>query len=131
MFIRSSPFKKEIFFYQNIIAIPLPDPTSNTGLILKEALKGLSVIYKRDILYIKCGIILSDLIDSKSIQSKFFVVDEKRDNNLTFVIDKINNKFNKDTLRLATQPLSPSWRMRQMKKSPSYTTSWKELLVAN
>ena len=131
VFIRSSPFKKENFFYQNIITIPLPDPTSNTELILKEALKGLNVIYKRNILYIKCGIVLSDLTDKKSSQKNFVVVDAKRNSNLILVIDKINNKFNSNTLRLATQPLSPSWRTRQMKKSPSYTTSWKELLVAN
>ena len=61
----------------------------------------------------------------------FFFEDTKKDNNLIFIIDKINNRFNSDTLRLATQPLSPKWGMRQMKKSPSYTTSWNELLVVN
>ena len=131
VFIRSSPFKKEVYFYQNIITIPFADPTSDTELILKAGLKGLNVIYRRDILYVKCGIILSDLIDKESSQRKLCFVNEKKDNNLTFIIDKINNRFDSNTLRLATQPLSPSWGMKQLKKSRSYTTSWKELLVAN
>jgi len=131
IFIRSSPFRKETHFYQNIITIPFTGPTSNTELILKESLKGLNIIYKHNILYVKCGIILSDLIDEKNSQRNLFLGDTKKDNNLIFIIDKINNRFNSDTLRLATQPLSPKWGMRQMKKSPSYTTSWNELLVVN
>ena len=131
VFIRSSPFRKETHFYQNIITIPFTGPTSNTELILKESLKGLNIIYKHNILYVKCGIILSDLIDEKNSQINLFFEDTKKDNNLIFIIDKINNRFNSDTLRLATQPLSPTWGMRQLKKSPSYTTSWKELLVVN
>ena len=131
IFIRSSPFRKETHFYQNIITIPFTGPTSNTELILKESLKGLNIIYKHNILYVKCGIILSDLIDEKNSQRNLFFEDTKKDNNLIFIIDKINNRFNSDTLRLATQPLSPKWGMRQMKKSPSYTTSWNELLVVN
>ena len=131
VFIGSSPFKKETHFYQNIITIPFADPTSNTKLILKKGLEGLNVIYRRNILYVKCGVILSDLIDGESSQRKFCFVDTKKDDNLIFVIDKINNRFDSKTLRLATQPLTPSWGMRQLKKSPSYTTSWKELLVVN
>jgi DNA polymerase V len=131
VFIRSSPFEKEAHFYQNIVTVSFADPISNTYLILKAALKGLKSIYRHDILYVKCGIILSDLIDEKSSQGKLCFVNVRKDNNLTFIIDKINNRFDRNTLRLATQPLSPSWGMRQLKKSPSYTTSWKELLVVN
>ena len=94
-------------------------------------MKGLNIIYRNNILYVKCGIILSDLIDEKNSQRNLIFEDIKKDNNLIFIIDKINNRFNSDTLRLATQPLSPTWGMRQLKKSPSYTTSWKELLVVN
>ena len=131
VFVGSSPFRKETCFYQNIITIPFVDPTSNTKLILKKALEALSVIYKRDISYIKCGVILSDLMDEESSQRIFPFVGVKKDANLIFVIDKINNRFDSNTLRLGTQPLSPSWGMRQMRKSYSYTTSWKELLVVN
>ena len=41
-----------------------------------------------------------------------------------------NNKFNKKSVRLGTEPLSPEWQMRQLNKSRSFTTSWDELLVA-
>ncbi len=46
------------------------------------------------------------------------------------VVDKINNKFNKKSVRLGTEPLNPEWRMKQSNKSRSFTTSWDELLIA-
>jgi hypothetical protein len=46
------------------------------------------------------------------------------------IVDKINNKFNKKSIRLGTEPLNPEWQMRQLNKSRSFTTSWDELLVA-
>jgi hypothetical protein len=47
---------------------------------------------------------------------------------LVGAMDSINNKFDKHSLRLGTQPLKPTWGMRQSNKSQSYTTSWDDLL---
>ena len=52
------------------------------------------------------------------------------DNSSMEVVDKINNKFNKKSVRLGTEPLNPEWQMRQLNKSRSFTTSWNELLIA-
>jgi len=111
--------------------VGLANPTSNTGLILKGSLEGLRSIYKNNIAYVKCGVILSGLINSENSQDNLWPVDDKRKGDLVFVMDKINNRFNGSTLRLGTQPLYPTWGARQLKKSPSYTTSWKELLVVS
>ena len=63
VFISSSPFQKKPYFYQNIITLKLPYPTSDTNLILSIALEGAQSIYKANIKYVKCGIILSGLVD--------------------------------------------------------------------
>ena len=91
------------------------------------ALEGLRAIFKPNIRYIKCGVLLSGLI-SESIQQKNLWLNF--DNSSMGVVDKINNKFNKKSVRLGTEPLNPEWQMKQSNKSRSFTTSWDELLIA-
>ena len=125
LFIRSSPHKDN--YYTNAIRIPLAFPTNHHNLILPLALEGLRAIFKPNIQYIKCGVLLSGLI-SESIQQKNLWLNF--DNSSMEVVDKINSKFNKKSVRLGTEPLNPEWQMRQLNKSRSFTTSWDELLVA-
>ena len=125
LFIRSSPHKDN--YYANAIRIPLAFPTNHHNLILPLALKGLRAIFKPNIRYIKCGVLLSGLI-SESIQQKNLWLNF--DNSSMEVVDKINSKFNKKSVRLGTEPLNPEWQMKQSNKSRSFTTSWDELLIA-
>lgn len=125
LFIRSSPHKDN--YYTNAIRIPLAFPTNHHNLILPLALEGLRAIFKPNIQYIKCGVLLSGLI-SESIQQKNLWLNF--DNSSMEVVDKINNKFNKKSVRLGTEPLNPEWQMKQSNKSRSFTTSWDELLIA-
>ena len=95
------------------------------------ALKALKLIYKPNINYIKCGIILSGLINKSRAQDYLWPIKIIEQSRLTQTIDAINIKFEKHSLRFATQPIDPIWRMKQSRKSQSFTTSWKELLIAN
>jgi DNA polymerase V len=125
LFIRSSPHKDN--YYANAIRIPLAFPTNHHNLMLPLALEGLRAIFKPNIQYIKCGVLLSGLI-SESIQQKNLLLNF--DNSSMEVVDKINSKFNKKSVRLGTEPLNPEWQMKQSNKSRSFTTSWDELLIA-
>ena len=127
LFIRSSSHKGRDNYYANAIRIPLAFPTNHHNLVTPIALEGLRAIFKPNIKYIKCGVLLSGLI-SESIQQKNLWPDIG--NSSMEIVDKINNKFNKKSVRLGTEPLSPEWQMRQLNKSRSFTTSWDELLVA-
>ena len=131
VFISSSPFQKKPYFYQNIITLKLPYPTSDTNLILSIALEGAQSIYKANIKYVKCGIILSGLADKNRSQGYLWPIETVERSRLTQAIDTINFKFDKQGIRLATQPINPIWKMKQSMKSQSFTTSWKELLVVN
>ena len=131
VFISSSPFKEKSHFYQNNVRLKLPYPTSDLKLILSMALQGIKIIYKADIEYAKCGVMLSGLIDSSQVQEHLWPTKNIKQSQLTQVIDDINFKFDKHSLRVATQPINPLWGMRQSKKSQSFTTSWDELLLVN
>ncbi|MBT7407349.1 MAG: Y-family DNA polymerase [Nitrosomonadales bacterium] len=125
LFIRSSPHKDN--YYANSIRIPLAFPTNHHNLILPVALQGLRAIFKSNIRYAKCGVLLSGLI-SESIQQKSLWKDFNSSS--MEVVDKINNKFNKKSIRLGVEPLNPAWQMKQSNKSRSFTTAWDALLVA-
>jgi len=130
VFISSSPFQKK-YCYQNNITLKLPYPTNDTNLILSIALEGTKSIYKDNIKYVKCGVTLSGLIDENRTQDHLWPIKTIERSRLTQVIDTINIKFDKQSIRLATEPTNPIWKMNQSRKSKSFTTSWKELLVAN
>ncbi len=46
-------------------------------------------------------------------------------------IDEINKKFSKDTVRFGGVKIEGGWKMKQTRKSQSYTTNWNELLKVN
>ena len=104
---------------------------SDTNLILSIALEGLKSIYKANIKYVKCGVILSGLVDENRIQDYLWPTKTIGHSQLSQAIDAINIKFDKHSIRLATQSNNPIWGMKQSKKSQSFTTSWNELLVVN
>ena len=46
-------------------------------------------------------------------------------------VDRINQKWGRQTVQLAAAGLTKSWKMVQSYKSPAYTTNWSELPVVN
>jgi DNA polymerase V len=128
IFVTTNPFDKRVRGYKANIAIPLEPPTNHTTIIIKAALRGLNKIYKENISYTKCGVILSSLTETEKLQGNLSFLRNKDAGMLVGTMDCINNKFDKHSLRLGTQPLRPTWGMRQLNKSQSYTTSWDDLL---
>jgi DNA polymerase V len=47
------------------------------------------------------------------------------------VLDKINRKMGKGTIKLASDGIDPGWTMKTGNKSPAYTTRWDELPVVS
>jgi len=131
IFIGSSPFNKNSNYYANSIKVRILYSTNNTQLILASALSGLKIIFRPNISYIKCGVSLLGLEHETSQKNNLWTNETNKSINLIKVIDEINYKFDKKTLRLATQPINPIWGMRQKEKSPAFTTSWKNLLLVN
>ena len=120
---------------------PVPEPYSNSATygsaypsdsnqeIQEWALKTLEKIYKQGYDYRKAGIILSGLVPNENLTTRMFE-DEKfqRQHNLMKAVDEINKKFGRDAVRFGSVKIG-GWKMKQTRKSQSYTTNWSELLV--
>lgn len=107
----------------------LPQPSSYTPLLLKAALNCLESIFRLGFQYKKAGVMLAEIVPAAYQQINLFdpVGTEKPE--LMQAVDRINQKWGKQTVQLAAAGLTKSWRMVQYHKSPAYTTNWSELPI--
>ena len=128
--IRTSPFNAKARYYANSLTVPLPAPTDDTMQLTKIALWGLRKIYRSGYCYQKAGVMLSELVSAGHRQADLFgsAVIENKSCKLMAVIDQINARMGKSTLKLASEGFRQPWKMKQGNRSPSYTTRWNELI---
>ncbi len=129
VYIRTSPFKPDEPQYSNGLTIPLPIPTDDTRQLVKVALWGLKRIYRGGFKYAKAGVMLGELVSVNEVQSDFFYKKnfEAGSNKLMGVLDHINQKMGRGTMKLASEGFKQTWRMKQGNKSPNYTTQWNDI----
>ncbi|MER0172041.1 MAG: Y-family DNA polymerase [Nitrosomonas sp.] len=130
--IRTSPFNEKEPYYANSMTIVLPRQTDDTRLLTKVALWGLRRIYRRSYKYQKAGVMLSELVSRQYRQIDLFgSIDtdtDTRASQLMRVMDQINARMGRGTLKLASEGFRQPWKMKQGNRSPNYTTNWNELI---
>jgi DNA polymerase V len=74
-------------------------------------------------------VLLLDLHAAKSVQEGLF---DKRDDarrvTLMRTLDKLNQRYGRDTLTFAATGRHRPWKMQRDRLSPCYTTDWEGLL---
>jgi len=129
--IRTSPFNEKVPHYANGMTIALPRQTDDTRFLTKVAIWGLRRIYRRGYQYQKAGVMLSELVSRQYRQLDLFgsisTVDTKS-SKLMSVMDQINARMGRGTIKLASEGFKQPWKMKQGNKSPNYTTNWDELI---
>ena len=130
VFISTNPHKVEHTQYSHSITIQCDTATNLTSEIIRYALKGLEIIFKKnDYYYMKCGVIVLNLIPENTVQINIFdKADRTKDKKLAKVMDAVNIEMGKDTLRMAVQRFDRRYRLRAEKLSKKYTTDFKEIL---
>ncbi|PXX13678.1 DNA polymerase V [Nitrosomonas ureae] len=130
--IRTSRFNENKPYYANSMTIALPRQTDNTILLTKAALWGLRKIYRRGHKYQKAGVILFELmVPTQYRQLDLFgaiPVTDTKSSKLMSVMDQINSRMGRGTLKIASEGFKQPWKMKQGNKSPNYTTNWNDLI---
>lgn len=72
---------------------------------------------------------LDELVTDAGQQRELFGYSEQDSKavKLMSALDKINSKYARGTLKLASEGIENGWAMRQAFKSPNYITDWDEL----
>lgn len=132
VFIRTSPFRKEPQYSRSTV-VPLRRPTSDTGDLVAAAVMGLRSIYRPGYKLAKAGIMLLDLQDATNEQFELSLEDDATPNRdrLMKALDTVNDRFGKGAVQMASAGIAKEkhlWSMKQQRKTPCYTTNWKDIL---
>ena len=115
--------------YANTITLALLTPTDDTREILALAQRGLGQIYRPGYRYSKCSILLMDLSLRGEMTPDMFAPTPRRGaDQLMTVMDAINKREGRATVRLGRVPVTPAWGTRREMLSPCYTTRWQEVI---
>jgi DNA polymerase V len=134
VFIQTSPFAQSPY-YGGSLTVALPSPSNDTRLLVKTALWIVKRLYKPGYVYQKAGVLLNDLVPDESRQRDlFFDASEPKytqSAKVMAVLDAINQRYGRQTLKLGSEGFKAPWKMKQNFKSPGYTTNWNELIQAS
>ena len=127
IFIQTNP-KKETPQYRRTIVLQLPHASNSNITLAKYAVKGLEQIFRAGYAYKKAGIIVSGFINADQKQLNLFQDDDSRHNNLMKTIDLLNKKIGEPKIKLASQDLERTWKMKQDYLSKNYTTNINQII---
>ena len=129
IFVLTNYFNRKEKQYSNSIKLQLPYPTNNSIKIVKRALEGIRKIYREGYRYKKAGVILYGLTKAKQTRG-LLDYDRENSDSIMNTLDRINERYGSSTIRLASEGVEKSWRMRRESVSPCYTTRFDDLVEA-
>ncbi len=131
IFLYTNRFREDLDQYYPTATVNLDVPANSASEIISAALKALRYVYKPGYEYKKAGVVVTDIVDSDSIQQVLFGLDgqaRERDDKISEVMDKVNTS-GENLLRLGTQrPGHYADGIRREFRSGLYTTSWADLI---
>lgn len=127
VFLHTNPFRERDPQWSAHCAMPIV-PTDDTLAIVAAARSGIARCFRDGYAYHKCGVVLSHITPDAVTQATLFpdLAPPQRQELMT-VVDAINHKWGRDTIRPAASGFRRPWAMKQAHRSPRYTTRWDEL----
>ncbi len=128
LYLRKDPFNAngEKYSFYRMQTLPFSSNTSFS--ISKIAISMLKELYQEGTAYKKAGVIVSEIVPSSQRQFKLFDEENPKYQKLMEVMDAVQAKTGERKLRLASQDLKRTWKMKQNHLSNRYTTNLNELL---
>lgn len=126
--IRTGMFNPEEAKYANGVVVDLPYPTDDVRLLTKAAVDAVDHIYRPGFNYSKAEVMLLNLCQPGEYTDDLFAVSQPAEaTRVMTVLDQINGRWGRGTLRSASVPTNPDWGMRREMMSQSYTTRLDQL----
>jgi len=126
--IRTGMFNPEEAKYANGVVVDMPYPTDDVRLLTQAAVGALDRIFRVGFKYSKAEVILLNLCQPGEYTDDLFSTSQPTEaTNVMKVLDQINERWGRGTLRPASVPSEPDWGMRRDVMSQSYTTKIDQL----
>ena len=125
----SDRYKKDLEQHRESKIVNFPYPTDSSLLISTQAVKAVKSIYKSGIKYKRAGVVVTGLVPTDNFQLDLFQKENPKHKPLMSAIDVINRKYKGNKIKLGNQDLERTWKMRQERLSPRYTTNINDIIV--
>ncbi|HIP37644.1 MAG TPA: Y-family DNA polymerase [Crocinitomix sp.] len=129
IFLKTNKHKQNTTQYHPHIVVQLPYPTNSSIDIVKHTIKGLKQIYKPNFQYKKAGVVVMDMVPEINQQLNLFQSPNPKHKKLMKTVDLLNNKLGYQKIKLACQDLKRTWKMKQEKLSPKYSTRLSDVII--
>ena len=108
-------------------------PTSFTPTLVEETDKVLRKIYRPGYQFVKAGIFLTGLtLEDSNVQLHLFrSVPREKQRSLMKAIDRLNGQYGRNVVRAGAMGVGARWDMQRNRKSPSFTTSFRDIPLAS
>ncbi|MEZ4816097.1 MAG: Y-family DNA polymerase [Bdellovibrionota bacterium] len=128
VFVQTNPFNNTPQYY-NSASYTLLSGSCVTNKLIKKAFELLDQIYLPNYQYKKVGVIFNDLRPRAASQMDFFgAFDTPEELRLMQLLDGVNQREGRNTLKFAACGIEQFWKMLSKMKSAAYTTRWSEIL---
>ena len=126
--IRTGMFNPDEPKFARGVLCELPYPSDDTRLITHAALVGLEQIYRPGFTFAKAQVLLMDLCQRGEYTDDLFAATQPAaSEKVMAVLDAVNAKWGRGTLRPGMVPPTPAWGMRREMMSQSFTTRLDQL----
>ena len=125
----SDRHKKGLEQHRASRVISLPYPTDSSLIISQQAVEAVKHIFKNGIKYKRAGVIVMGLVPTNNYQLQMFEHENPKHKPLMRAIDGLNSKYADNKVKLGSQDLKRTWKMRQERLSPRYTTNINDIIV--
>ena len=128
VFLHSNWHRKDLPQYGKNIVVKTHYPTNSSIDIIKYAVQGLEQIYKEGYHYKKAGVIVMGITPENTKQFTLFTQENPKHIPLMKAIDRLNNSIGQTKVKFGSQDIDRTWKMKQERLSPRYTTNLSEII---
>ena len=136
VFLETNPFNPSELQYHPVGVARLASPSDDSLRLTSAALQTLKRIYRPGYRYMKGGVMLVEMQPCCVEQLQLFPIETAASagmiprQRLMTVVDSVNAKTGRGTLRLASEGIRHSWQMKRERITPAYTSRWSDIAVA-
>ncbi|MFS4483991.1 Y-family DNA polymerase [Hyunsoonleella sp. 2307UL5-6] len=127
--LESDRYKKDMAQHKASRVVNFPYPTDSNLIISGAAVNAVTQLFKTGIKYKRAGVIVMGLVPTNNQQLQMFDAENPKHKPLMSAIDKLNKKYATHKVKLGNQDLKRTWKMRQERLSPKYTTDINDIIV--
>lgn len=131
VWLETNRFRPQDPQYHPVSGLKLPSPSDDVAELTHAASLVLSKVYRKGYRYVKCGVMLEDLVSRDVVQGGLFSSAESTPKRqaLLSTLDKIHSKYGKDGVGVGHAGVKQArrWDMKRSHLSPEYTTNIHEL----